>query len=309
VDPAAGAAYNRGLADSNDNELGPSLTPWTNGVKEVKRKDVWGADWNYLLVFELFAPLRNTMMYEPEGLSQTQWDTHTKALVDCHIKDADSLNGGPPLVAWSTSNIYAILRDPKNNDVNTGEPMGTGNISSYVLQWVEEAAQDLICLVTDINDHACHEIRTKWQLSSGQYSNCWVAGYTGIYGSAPALNSTLSTTTYCPTCFEHAPDVEVEEPVAPEEPFGPGKEHKNSGTATTVLGSTIIVICIAALGIMFFHPQSNGRPNITYRDAASDACDLRFAKQMLADTPGQTPAPHMEPAVAAPMTDQVAQAV
>ena len=108
-----------------------------------------GANWNYVLIYEMFAPLRNQMMFTPWDLTTTevlacsvnprlllsprlaalltalfnhslplnprllwQWAKYTKAAVDCHVKDSNEV-GEQGQTVYSTAETYAIMMDPK----------------------------------------------------------------------------------------------------------------------------------------------------------------------------------------------------
>eukprot|EP00657_Telonema_sp_P-1_P010803 TRINITY_DN5396_c0_g1_i1.p1 TRINITY_DN5396_c0_g1~~TRINITY_DN5396_c0_g1_i1.p1 ORF type:complete len:213 (+),score=59.64 TRINITY_DN5396_c0_g1_i1:67-705(+) len=177
--------------------------PWTEGDKEVvSASALSGSNWNYVLLFEAFAQTRNKMMFTPSSISAGNWTAkYGKMALDCHIKETQT-TGETGQTVWTTSEIYTILSDPKGNSVFTGQPTsGSGAVNNQVLQWIEEAALDLVCLATDVSDTICDNIRAKWQLSTGQHSDCWLAGWEAVMGHAPpVVGSTLLSTTYCSTC-------------------------------------------------------------------------------------------------------------
>lgn len=72
-----------------------------------------GADWNYVLIFEAFAEVRNKMMFSPSTITQTDWTNKwAKMASDCHVKDSDT-TGEQGQTVWSTANIYTIMANPK----------------------------------------------------------------------------------------------------------------------------------------------------------------------------------------------------
>ena len=91
VDISVGADFYRGVQSYTGTMLSVSPKPWVNGDKLVgSSTKIEGDDWSgYALIFELMAPLRDMMMYEPDKLDQTTWDKYTKALTDCNAKTVD----------------------------------------------------------------------------------------------------------------------------------------------------------------------------------------------------------------------------
>jgi hypothetical protein len=165
-----------------------SLKPWTQGVRESRDggHGIHGAKWNYVLIFELFAPLRNKLMFEPEEIwLALEWEKYSRAVTDCHIDPIGDIRPNSTDIIWSTANIRTITMNTKANSIYTGSPAGTGNVHADILHWLDAVQQDFVCLATDVVDAACADIRAKWRLAPGEYSDCWVAGYTGIYGEAP----------------------------------------------------------------------------------------------------------------------------
>ena len=135
VDRAVGANFCRGVQSYAGVMLSVSPKPWVNGdVLVASTEAVTGDNWNaYTLIFELMAPLRDMMMYEPYKLDDTTWDKYTKALTDCNAKVDDyvsSRSGGTP---WSTEQVHEFVKDPANTDIH-----------HYVLQYLEEGTMDLV---------------------------------------------------------------------------------------------------------------------------------------------------------------------
>eukprot|EP01001_Neometanema_parovale_P004445 NODE_1627_length_1657_cov_180.219035_g1548_i0.p1 GENE.NODE_1627_length_1657_cov_180.219035_g1548_i0~~NODE_1627_length_1657_cov_180.219035_g1548_i0.p1 ORF type:complete len:478 (-),score=141.81 NODE_1627_length_1657_cov_180.219035_g1548_i0:222-1601(-) len=175
VDRTIAPDYYRMVADSTGAQLAVSPKPWTNGDQlAISSTKLTGSSQNYALAFELVAPLRNTMMYRPKEVidSATQWAKLTKAFTDCNIKIADETNSAGH-VGLSTDNVYASVKNPNNMDNH-----------HYILQYLEEGAVDLVCLMTDLNMDRCDTIRAAQTpaLESGTVSMCWLDAYVGMYG-------------------------------------------------------------------------------------------------------------------------------
>ena len=126
VDRTVGDAFYRGVVDVEGDILNVSPQPWVNGVTLVGTADegaVTGDLWSgYALIFELMAPLRDMMMYNPDALDgelgAATWATWTRALTDCNAKTEDwgtSRSGGTP---WSTSQVYQYILNPANTDIH-----------------------------------------------------------------------------------------------------------------------------------------------------------------------------------------------
>eukprot|EP01135_Chromosphaera_perkinsii_P003647 Nk52_evm26s250 gene=Nk52_evmTU26s250 len=200
---------NRGVGGTNarrpvnnaNQALQTGVIPFTQGDTLAAATNVVGEDWNFCLAFEIMAPLRDLMMYDPTKIS-TQFDAAVKPLTDCHIKDSQKTVNG--IVGYSLSEIKTIATAVKTNSVFNGQPTGTGQVHNQVLQFLEEGSLDLVCLMTTISNSMCDSIRAQWQLSAGQISDCWVAGYTALYG-APTSGLTTTSTTFCSTCTSNTP--------------------------------------------------------------------------------------------------------
>ena len=189
VDRDAGSDNNRRLVDSSGNELGPSPKPWTVGDRETaSSSERTGANWNWVLVFEMIVPLRNKMMFSPGELDSSEWSKYSKWADDCKIKTKDET--AEHGTAYSTKHVYEILRDPAGNDHFNGQA-SNGDVHNQVLQWIEEASIDMACLVTDIDMDRCDTIRNSVGIQSGEYSDCWLDAYEGIYGAKPSTDTAL----------------------------------------------------------------------------------------------------------------------
>ena len=178
VDRTVGADFCRGVQSYAGTMLSVSPKPWVNGDELVgSTSKITGDDWNgYALIFELMAPLRDMMMYDPDALDQDTWDKYTRALTDCNAKTEDyvaSRSGGTP---YSTSQVYGYLKDPENKDIH-----------HYILQYLEEGTMDLVCLSTDIVMDHCDAIREAAQ-HVDEHCNCWFDAYKAIYGVCPAVD-------------------------------------------------------------------------------------------------------------------------
>ena len=67
------------------------MTPWADGVDEALDSDcnTTGAEWKYLLSYELLTPLRNAVMFKPDTVvnNETNWERVSRVYVDCKIKN------------------------------------------------------------------------------------------------------------------------------------------------------------------------------------------------------------------------------
>jgi len=65
------------------------------------------------------------------------------------------------------------------------------------LQFLEEAAIDLVCLATELDmPSRCDPIREKWGMVIGDRNNCWWAAYRSIYTKGPTLSTPTSFKKY-----------------------------------------------------------------------------------------------------------------
>lgn len=192
-----------------------------------------GSNWLWVLATQINFKLRNVLMFEPEKVAGnvTAWNELVKPWVDCHVKDHQESveENGRTIIGYRLADIYTILSNPKGNSVMTGQPTGSGNINNQVLQFLEEGSVDLTCLMVN-SDAAtlvpgmsrCVTIRNAWGLSDTQYSDCWVAGYTSLFGSAPATSGasvTLTSSTYNSTTPAPTPAPTSASPAAAARPL------------------------------------------------------------------------------------------
>eukprot|EP01083_Nonionella_stella_P003745 10762_1 len=212
---SVGAAFYRTVWNAHTNDIwNVTPKPWTDGDQLIKTTEKVECDaWNYVLAFELMAPLRNTLMYTPSDVINdvSQWNKLTKPLVDCSIKTEDEthegtgLNGATVTVTiYSTESIYEVISDPSSYGQGGG-PTPSGDIHNFVLQYLEEGTIDLVCLMTNLNMSRCDTIRER---IGGQYCDCWMEAYEAMYGEAPqtdmnftecGANTTTTTSTTATT--------------------------------------------------------------------------------------------------------------
>lgn len=190
VDRSVGNDHYRKIVDIANKDLTPTPKPWVNGDKLVKSTTkLTGTNWNYVLIYELIAPLRNALMFHPTSQlknNETNWKLLTKALVDCHIKEEDvskTYPDGRKNTAYSVTSVYKFLKDVNAN--------GGANTKNYFLQFLEESALDLDCLVTDISQERCDTMRKLFDINTGTYCDCWMDAYKQLYGTAPTVDSTF----------------------------------------------------------------------------------------------------------------------
>jgi uncharacterized protein YciU (UPF0263 family) len=228
-----GADFYRGV-QSYDGEtmLNVSPKPWVNGDDLVGSDEpITGDLWSgYALIFELMAPLRDMMMYNPSALTSDVWAKYTRALTDCNSKTVDARSGGSP---FSTSQVYEYVKDPKGNDIH-----------HFILQYLEEGSIDLVCLSTDLDMEHCDAMRELAGATKGvDRCNCWFDAYNALYGECPKFDMTFTTcpgtvapvdcagaeptdTSNLETIEEPVEPEEPEEPVAPEQPTTPSMPAK-----------------------------------------------------------------------------------
>lgn len=158
------------VQDLNGDTLTSSPKPWKNGDQLVATGTAHtGDDWTYTLIFELVAPLRNLMMYDPEALDDAMWAKYTKAFVDCKVKDVDE--EGDHGTAYSVDNVYEIMKTAAGVDIH-----------HWLLQFLEEGAIDLVCMATDLGMDRCYTMRDKWGVDNGTKCDCWLEAYKDLFG-------------------------------------------------------------------------------------------------------------------------------
>jgi len=187
IDRSVAEAGFRQVSDASGSPLRVSPKPWTQGDKLTKSANLLADDLiAYAEIFELVAPLRNAMMYDPKSLSAdaTRWGVLTKSLVDCKIKEKDTTmeKGGRTMNVYSVAGVYALLK--KAGGVDTHHP---------ILQFLEEGAIELVCLaVPEMKMDHCDKVR-KANAVTTEPSTCWHQAYKGMYGSLPRTKGTGST--------------------------------------------------------------------------------------------------------------------
>merc|ERR1719482_1932551 len=169
----------RQVSDASGSPLRVSPKPWTQGDKLTKSANLLADDLiAYAEIFELVAPLRDAMMYDPKSLSTdaTRWGVLTKSLVDCKIKEQDTTmeKGGQTKTVYSVAGVYALLK--KAGGVDTHHS---------ILQFLEEGTIELACLaVPEMKMDHCDAVR-KANAVTTEPSTCWHQAYKGMYGSLP----------------------------------------------------------------------------------------------------------------------------
>jgi len=205
VDRTVGKDFCRGVMSYAGVMLSVSPKPWVNGDVLVGSTDkITGDDWSgYALIFELMAPLRDMMMYNPSALDEDTWNKFTRALTDCKAKTEDYVSSRSGGSAFSTSQVYEYIKDPQNKDIH-----------HYVLQYLEEGTMDLVCLSTDLEMDHCDAIREAAGYKDGERCNCWFDAYNAIYEKCPVVAMEFTT---------------CEKTVAPAECTGPAVEDDGEG--------------------------------------------------------------------------------
>lgn len=181
---SAGPDFYRGVESYTGDMLSVSPKPWVNGDKLACSSDpVTGDKWNgFAHIFELMAPLRDMMMYDPGALDADTWAKYTRALTDCNQKTVNyDREGGTP---YSTSQVYEYVKDPQGKDIH-----------HPVLQYMEEGSIDLVCISSELDMTHCDGSRSNAGSSKGDRCNCWFDAYKAIYGRCPVVDQTF---THCP---------------------------------------------------------------------------------------------------------------
>jgi len=176
IDRAVAADGRRQVADVTGSPLPVTPKPWTQGdALYVATGDLSADLIAYSQAFELVAPLRDVMMYAPALISSNaaEWARLTKVFVDCQIKAHDETFAKPDGsegTAYSVDNVYELLKDPDGQDIHHS-----------VLQFLEEGAIDLVCLMTSLSMDRCDQIRATNNVVST--SACWEESYAAMYGA------------------------------------------------------------------------------------------------------------------------------
>lgn len=185
LDRTVGDDFYRGVQSYTGDMLSVSPKPWVNGDELVGTTTaVTGDDWSgYALIFELMAPLRDMIMYEPDKLTDDVWAAYTKALTDCNSKTEDyvSRSGGTP---FSTAQVREYVLNPGYTDIH-----------HFILQYLEEGTMDLVCLSTDLEMEHCDTIRATAgaDAAAGDRCNCWFDAYAALYGACPVVDTVFTT--------------------------------------------------------------------------------------------------------------------
>lgn len=177
VDVGVGVPGHRKVVDIDGNTLPVTPKPWTNGdVLVASDAAVTGDSLNYATAFELVAPLRDALMYQSNDLAAYPdlWAQYTKAFIDCGVKVA--VEHGSHGTAYGTDGVYEWIKDTQNMDIH-----------HYMLQYLEEGAIDLVCLMTDLSMDRCDTIRAAHGIAAGTHCNCWFQAWRDLYGSDPTL--------------------------------------------------------------------------------------------------------------------------
>lgn len=193
IDRTVGTNHYRQIAKIDGTKYtAVTSVPWTNGDKLVKsKKALFGDIWHYTLAFEIIAPLRDKMMNDPSSLdSMAEWSKYTKSIKDCRVKieNYEYTDDGKTKIEYGLDDVHTVLKNAYTQNVVAAE-----FVHHTILQFLEEAAIDLVCLMTEKFDSTrCTKIRTDiWGIEfakgSGVAFNCWQAGYKGLYDVDSAL--------------------------------------------------------------------------------------------------------------------------
>ena len=179
INRAVAADGYRKIVGSTGTDVTLSPRPWTQGeMLAASSTEITGDNLAWVKAFEMIAPLRDAMMYAPETVTAntTRWLELTKALTDCSVKAADhteTINGREATV-YGVTGVYTLL----------GSPSGSATPNHGILQFLEEGAVDLVCVMApSLVMDRCDVIRGTLGLASGAGSTCWEAAYTALYGT------------------------------------------------------------------------------------------------------------------------------
>ncbi|CAE6942844.1 unnamed protein product [Symbiodinium natans] len=184
VDLSVGATDMRKIVNSQGQDLAVTPKPWTEGDVLVASSTALTGDLlNYVKAFEMIAPLRDAMMYNPSFVTTdaTMWAKLTKPLADCQVKTADTTatHGTVTMTVYGTDGIYALMKNPNGVDIHHS-----------VLQYLEEGAIDLVCqMTTSLTMDRC-----TTQRALGAASNCWEAGYNAIIADPTVYTAGTAST-------------------------------------------------------------------------------------------------------------------
>lgn len=165
----------RKVQDRNGLDLNVTPQPWTNGDKLAASTTALTGDLlGYAKAFEMMAPLRDAMMYDPMSLDDVElWNKLTRPFVDCHIKEENVQfvnDKGEEKTAYGVDGVYEKLLQAGGVDTH-----------HYILQFLEEGAIDLVCLMTSLSMDRCDEIRATNGLIDSLTSDCMEAAYTDLF--------------------------------------------------------------------------------------------------------------------------------
>lgn len=178
LDRSVAANGFRAVANAAGTAYSVTPAPWTQGDRLVSvPAALTGDELAYSLAFELVAPLRDAMMYNPSSVtsSPSEWAKLTRAFTDCQVKTANVVDG--MITIFGTDGVYEVLKSP---NTQTGPP-----VHNFILQYLEEGAIDLVCAMTSsFTFERCDAVRASLGVTAGTASTCWEGAYTALYGTA-----------------------------------------------------------------------------------------------------------------------------
>ena len=145
------------------------------------------------------------------------------------IKLADGNGHGNDL---GTQSVYNILN--KASDESAVHPY---------LQYLEESAIDLVCLMTDLDMPRCDTIRDAWNIGKGAHCDCWKGAYMELYCSNPEVEDGW---------FSACPGDDLSHTI-PEgcSPIINGSQTQSSSVQDTVLSNTHLLA--SSIGFTAIH--------------------------------------------------------
>lgn len=186
----------RGISDIEGKAKVLSAKPWVNGddsgtISSVAAMGPFapsttntGEEWNNVLIFELIAVLRNKLMFDPESLfEKNEWEKYTRVLTDCNVKQVKEINDECH-TGYSMDEVYQFMTDASSSSFS----------HHYLLQFLEEGAIDVVCLVAEPGlDERCDIARANMGLDvtdenfsiADNYCDCWMDAYREIYPDQP----------------------------------------------------------------------------------------------------------------------------